>query len=152
LLTEVADLDALIAPVGGGGLLSGSCLAAVEATHAVRLLGGEPAGADDAARSMAEGRLIPQLAPDTIADGLLTSLSERTFAILREHVEAIVTVTDDEIVDAMRAVWRFTKQVVEPSAAVAVAAARHAALGRARRVGVILSGGNVEPPFGAPRA
>lgn len=139
LCQEVPDLDVVVAPVGGGGLLSGSSLAVTGAT----VWGAEPAGADDAARSLAAGRLIPQTDPRTIADGLLTSLSDRTFGIISERVERIVTVTEEEITDAMRLLWERTKQVVEPSGAVAVAAILRGELA-GRRVGVILSGGNVD--------
>lgn len=139
LIDDVPDLDVLIAPVGGGGLLSGTALAAAGAT----VWGAEPLGADDAARSLAAGRLISQTDPQTIADGLLTSLSERTFGIISARVERIVTVTEDEIIDAMRLLWERAKQVVEPSGAVAVAAVLQGEL-RGRRVGVILSGGNVD--------
>jgi threonine dehydratase len=147
LLEQVPDLDAIVAPVGGGGLLSGICVAARGLRPEITLLGAEPAGADDAARSLAEGRLVPQTGPDTIADGLLTSLGELTWPIVRDHVETVFTVTDEEIVAAMRLVFGRVKLVVEPSAAVPVAAALSEAF-RARpglaRVGVILSGGNVD--------
>lgn len=144
LLDEVPDLDVVVTPVGGGGLLSGTCVAAHGHDARIRVLAGEPAGADDAARSLASGTLIPQTDPRTIADGLLTSLSERTFGIIRAHVEAIVTVSEDEIVAAMRTVWERTKQLIEPSAAVAVAAVRRAELGAGTRVGIVLSGGNAD--------
>jgi threonine dehydratase len=111
----------------------------------VRVIGAEPAGADDAARSLAAGHLLPQDAPATIADGLRAPLSVRTFAVLSEHLERIVTVHDAEIVAAMRFVWERTKLVVEPSAAVAVAALRHRDVAiDGARVGVVLSGGNVD--------
>jgi threonine dehydratase len=112
------------------------------------VVAGEPLGADDAARSLAAGERIPQTSPRTIADGLLTSLGEITWPIIRDHVTSIETVTEEEIVAAMRFVWERTKLVIEPSAAVAVAALRTPgfaeAAGGARRVGVILSGGNVD--------
>jgi threonine dehydratase len=143
LLEEVPDLDAVVAPVGGGGLLSGTGIAAHGTRPAIRVYGAEPAGADDAARSLAAGRLIPSVDPTTIADGLLTSLSARTFALLSRHVESIAVVPDAETVEAMGLVWTRTKQVVEPSAAVAVAAlCSDVVVGD--RVGVILSGGNVD--------
>jgi threonine dehydratase len=143
LLEEVPDLDVLVAPVGGGGLLSGTAIATHGVNRAVRVLAGEPELADDAARSLATGERQPPRPPKTIADGLLTGLSDRTFAIVREHVDAIVTVGEAEIVDAMQATWRYTKQVVEPSAAVAVAAVRKHDLAGAR-TGIILSGGNLD--------
>ncbi|MGH0035805.1 MAG: pyridoxal-phosphate dependent enzyme [Myxococcota bacterium] len=148
LLEEVPDLDVVVAPVGGGGLLAGTCIAAHGLRPRIRVIAGEPAGADDAARSLAAGRLVPQTAPDTIADGLLTSLGEITWPIIRDHVTSIETVSDAEIAVAMRFVWERAKQLIEPSAAVAVAALRAPgfaeAAGDARRVGVILSGGNVD--------
>lgn len=146
LLEDVPELDAVIAPVGGGGLMSGTCIAVRAMRPSARLFAAEPAGADDAARSIAAGRLIPQTDPKTIADGLLTSLGELTWPILRDHVERVVTVTEDEIVRAMRLAWERGKLLIEPSAAVAVAAAlsdAFRALTGLERVGVVLSGGNV---------
>jgi threonine dehydratase len=142
LLEDVPDLDVLVAPVGGGGLCSGTAIAAHGIDTRLRVIGAEPAGADDAARSLATGHRQPQEAPATIADGLRTSLSERTFAILSAHLERIVVVDDDATIEAMRFVWNRMKLVIEPSAAVAVAALRQVVAGR---VGVILSGGNVDP-------
>ena len=143
LCAEVPDLDVVVAPVGGGGLLSGTCLAAHAARVELRVVGAEPVLADDAARSVTTGVRQPPLPPTTIADGLLTGLSARTFGIIRAHVEEIVTVDEVEIVDAMQVVWQSTKQVIEPSAAVAVAAVRTRAYANAR-VGIIVSGGNVD--------
>jgi threonine dehydratase/serine racemase len=146
LLEQVPDLDAVITPVGGGGLLSGVCLAARVLRPTVRVLGAEPAGADDAARSLGGGQLVPQTGPNTIADGLLTSLGELTWPVIRDHVEAIVTVTEEEIVRAMRLAWERAKLLIEPSAAVAVAAVlteSFRATPGLERVGVVLSGGNV---------
>ncbi len=147
LLESVPQLDAIVAPVGGGGLLSGTCIAARGIDPALRVYAGEPAGADDAARSLAAGRLIPQTSPDTIADGLLTSLGELTWPIIRDHVAGIITVTDVQIRRAQRLVWERMKIIIEPSAAVAVAAVLSPEFGAksdARRVGIILSGGNVD--------
>ncbi len=143
LLTDVPDLDTLIAPVGGGGLMAGSCIAAHHLRPAMRIIGAEPAGADDAARSLATGSLVPQTSPRTIADGLLTSLGTRNWPILRDHLAAIETVEEGAIVDAMRLAWQRAKLLIEPSAAVAVAVAL-AGVAAGRRVGVILSGGNVD--------
>jgi threonine dehydratase len=150
LLDEVAGLDVVVAPVGGGGLLSGTAVAAHGRHRDARVIAGEPEQAGDAARSLSTGTLQPPFPTSTIADGLRTGLSARTFAIVREHVERIVTVSEEEIVEAMAAVWRYTKQVVEPSAAVAVAAVRRMDL-RGARVGIILTGGNVDlgPMFAA---
>ena len=144
LLCEVPGLDVLVAPVGGGGLLSGACIAAKALQPGIRVVGAEPLGADDAARSKAAGRLLPQTDPHTLADGLLTSLGELTWPVIRDLVDDIVTVTEAEIVHAMRLSFERAKQLVEPSAAVALAAAMGPALSGARRVGVILSGGNVD--------
>ena len=145
LLEEVADLEVILAPVGGGGLLSGCALAAHHYSPATRVVGTEPAAADDAARSLAAGRILPAVPPATIADGLLTSLGELTFAIIRDHVERIVTVDEAAIVEAMRAVWERMKILIEPSSAVPVAALLDGDLEvRGQRVGVILSGGNVD--------
>lgn len=146
LLENVPDLDAVIAPVGGGGLMSGTCLAGHGLRPDLRVIGAEPAGADDAARSLAAGELIPQTGPDTVADGLLTSLGELTWPVIRDHVERIVTVDDAAILRALRLFWERTKLVIEPSSATAVAVVLSdevRALGM-RRVGVILSGGNVD--------
>ncbi|MDQ1466636.1 MAG: threonine dehydratase [Actinomycetota bacterium] len=143
LVGEVAGLNVVVAPVGGGGLLSGTAIAVHGIDASVRVVGAEPAAADDAARSLQAGRIVPPNPPATIADGLLTGLSPRTFAVLSQHVETIVTVGEDEIVAAMHFVWERTKQLIEPSAAVAVAAVRKADFTDAR-VGIILSGGNVD--------
>lgn len=136
-------LDAVIVPVGGGGLLAGSAL--VGARRGLRVFGAEPAGADDAMRSLRAGRIIPVEAPDTIADGLRTSLGERGFAIIRREVEDVLTVSEDAILAAMRLLWERTKLVVEPSGAVPLAALleRGPPPGCAR-IGVVLSGGNVD--------
>src|SRR5262249_23702681 len=122
LLEQVEGLDALVAPVGGGGLVSGICVAARELAPSVRVFAAEPAGADDAARSKAAGTLIPQTAPRTVADGLLTSLGGLTWPLLRDRVERVVTVSEEEIVRAMRLAWERAKLLIEPSAAVALAA------------------------------
>jgi threonine dehydratase/serine racemase len=146
LLEEVGPLDALVAPVGGGGLVSGTCAAAGALSPSPRVIAAEPAGADDAARSKAAGKLVPQTMPRTVADGLLTSLGGLTWPMVRDLVERVVTVSEEEIVAAMRLTWERAKLLVEPSSAVAVAAVlseEFRALGGLRRVGVILSGGNV---------
>jgi len=144
-LEEVPDLDFLLAPVSGGGLLSGTAIAAKSLRPAIRVIGCEPKNADDAYRSLATGRLQAMEHPDTIADGLRASLAERTFAILRQRVDRIVLVTEEEIIAAMRQVWERMKLVIEPSAAVAVAPALgHQLAAQGGKVGVILSGGNVD--------
>ena len=145
LLQDVPDLDVILAPVGGGGLLSGTAIASTEISAGVRGIAAEPEGADDAFRSLAAGKIMPSLNPQTIADGLRTSLGDLTFPIIRKRVEQIVTVSEAGIVDAMRFMWERTKLVIEPSAAVPVGV-----LGERKidltglRVGVILSGGNVD--------
>jgi threonine dehydratase/serine racemase len=147
LLEQVPGLDAVIAPVGGGGLVAGSCIAVLGFAPAVRVLAAEPAGADDAARSKASGTLVPQTAPRTIADGLLTSLGTLTWPVIRDEVERVVTVREDEIVRAMRLAWERAKLLIEPSAAAAVAAVlsdEFRGLAGLNRVGVILSGGNAD--------
>ncbi|MCH9034373.1 MAG: pyridoxal-phosphate dependent enzyme [Planctomycetes bacterium] len=147
LLDEVGTLDAIIAPIGGGGLMSGTCIAGRGMKPGVRLFGAEPTGADDAARSLAAGELIPQTNPNTICDGLLTSMGEVTWPIIRDHVETIFTVTDEQVIEAMRLVMQRMKIVIEPSAAVAVAAVlsdQFKSLGGLARVGVIISGGNLD--------
>lgn len=149
LLADAGPLDVVITPVGGGGLLSGTALAcaglAATTGRAPAVVAGEPAGADDAARSLAAGQLIPSRDPRTICDGLLTSLSPRTFAAIAAHVTAILTVDDDAVRHAMRLLWERMKLVVEPSAAVPVAAVlAHRDRFAGQRVGVILSGGNVD--------
>ena len=147
LLEQVEDLDAIVAPIGGGGMISGISIAAKGVDPSVRVFAAEPAGADDAARSMAAGRLIPQTAPHTIADGLLTSLGEWTWPIIRDHVERVITVADQQIITAMRLVWERMKTIIEPSAAVAVAAVlsdEFRSQEGIARVGVVFSGGNVD--------
>jgi len=145
LMDQFEGLTAIITPVGGGGLLSGTSLAAKGRNPAIQVYGGEPAGADDAARSLAAGHLIPQTGPNTVADGLRSSLGDLTFAIIQKHVTAILTVTEPEILAAMRELWEVLKIVVEPSSAVAYAAVKFNA-GRftGQRVGVVLTGGNVD--------
>ncbi|MBX9628172.1 MAG: pyridoxal-phosphate dependent enzyme [Gemmataceae bacterium] len=146
LLEDVPDLDAVVAPVGGGGLLSGFTVASRGLNPSIRVFGAEPAGADDAARSKAAGQRIPVGRTDTIADGLLTSLGDLTWPIVRDQVERVVTVSDDQIRAAMRLVWERMKLVIEPSGAVGVAAVlsdEFRSLADIRKVGVVLCGGNV---------
>ena len=136
----------MIVPVGGGGLLSGICLAARAINPKIRIFAAEPTGADDAAQSLAAGELIPQTNPQTIADGLLTSLGDLTWPIIRDHVEAIITVEDEAIVEAMRLLRERAKLVVEPSGAVGVAAAlsdTFQSLENLNQVAIVLTGGNV---------
>jgi threonine dehydratase/serine racemase len=147
LLEQAPDLDALVAPVGGGGLASGMCLAAAKLKPGIRLFAAEPAGADDAARSFHSGQWVEQTNPQTIADGLRTSLGQLTWPILRDHLEDVITVSEEEIVAAMRLAWERAKLLIEPSSAVALAAVlgdQFGAISGIARVGVILSGGNVD--------
>jgi threonine dehydratase/serine racemase len=146
LLEDVPDLDAIVTPVGGGGLLSGCCVAAQGIRPGIRVFGAEPLGADDAARSKANGEWVPQTAPNTIADGLLTSTGQLTWPIIRDLVERVITATDDQIRAAMRLVWERMKLIVEPSGAVGAAvvlADEFKALAGVKKVGVVFSGGNV---------
>lgn len=145
LLADHPNLDAIIAPISGGGLLSGTAIVAAAATQPLAVYGAEPANADDAQRSLRSGHLVAVDNLPTIADGLRASLSVRTFTILQRHVRDIFTVSEAEILAAMRLVWERCKLVIEPSSAVPIAALlqRPAAL-QGRRVGVILSGGNLD--------
>jgi threonine dehydratase len=144
-LEDVPDLDILLAPVSGGGLLSGTAIAAKSMRPSIRVVGCEPKNADDAYRSMRSGRIEPLEHADTMADGLRASLCPLTFAILRERVDEIALVSEEEIVTAMREVWERMKLIIEPSSAVAVAPVL---LRRVhpdgKKIGIILSGGNVD--------
>jgi threonine dehydratase len=145
LLQDVPDLDVVIAPVGGGGLLSGTSIAAKAIDAKLRVYGAEPANADDAARSFRSGRIEPLAPTTTIADGLRTQLSARTLAAIRAHVDAIGTASEEAIVQAMRLSWEKLKIVVEASSAVPLAALLERTLDVAgARVGIVLSGGNVD--------
>jgi threonine dehydratase len=145
LLDEAPVLDAVIAPCGGGGLLSGTAIAARARRPGIRVYGAEPAAADDAQRSLASGRVEPLPTTTTIADGLRTTLAPRTLAALRAHVEAIGTCSEAAIVAAMRMMWERMKIVVEPSSAVPLACLLERSIPVAGlAVGVIVSGGNVD--------
>jgi len=145
LLDEVSGLDVILVPVGGGGLASGTAIAAAAVSPSTRVIAAEPAEADDAYRSLQSGRIEPSINPRTIADGLRTSLGELTFAALRRHVDSIVTVPEDAIRTAMRQVWERMKIIIEPSAAVPLAALLLGRIDTAgKRTGIILSGGNVD--------
>lgn len=137
--------DLVVAPVGGGGLLAGVALAMSALAPDIRVLGAEPAGADDAQRSFRSGTRVTEQVPQTIADGLRTTLGVRNFAVIRERVSDIVTVSEAGILSALELLWRRTKQLVEPSAAVGLAAVmEHGARFRNKRVVVVLSGGNMD--------
>jgi threonine dehydratase len=155
LLEEVADLDAVFAPVSGGGLLSGTCLSVKAMRPDIRVIGCEPARADDTYRSITTGTLQSLDASDTIADGLRASLAPRTFAILRQHLDRVLLVSEEEIIGAMRLVWERMKIIIEPSSAVAIAPLLRPGVvselklpvradGAAPKLGVIFSGGNVD--------
>jgi threonine dehydratase len=144
LFEDVGGLDFIVAPVGGGGLLSGVALATKFFSPETQVIAAEPAGADDAFRSMQSGK-IEKSQSDTIADGLLTSLGDKTFPIIRDHVQEVITVTDAEIIDAMRLVWERLKVIVEPSGVVPLAAVLKSKEKFAgKKVGIIFSGGNVD--------
>jgi threonine dehydratase len=144
LFSDTPHLDFLLAPVGGGGLLSGTALAARYFSPDTVVIAGEPAGSDDAYRSLKSGK-IEQAQSQTIADGLLTTLGDKTFPIIKENVREVITVTDDEIINAMRIIWERLKIIVEPSCVVPFAAVLKEKEKFARKnVGIILSGGNVD--------
>lgn len=145
LLAEIPDLDVISAPVGGGGLIGGTALAARALAPRIRVIGAEPALADDAHRSLKSGQRCSVTTPATLADGLRGSIGERNFELLRSHVDDVFTVTEAQIVAAMRIALEDLKLLIEPSSAVALAAAIAGGLGQAgQRVGIIISGGNVD--------
>jgi threonine dehydratase len=144
LFEDYTTLDAVIAPVGGGGLLSGVALAAQYFSPRTEVYASEPEGADDAFRSMKSGRIEPSQS-NSISDGLLTSLGTKTFPIIQKNVKKVITVSDHETVDAMRIIWERMKIIVEPSCAVPLAAIlKSPELFQGKKVGVILTGGNVD--------
>ncbi len=145
LIEQTKKLDIIIAPVGGGGLLSGTAIATKELNSTIKVIAAEPKGADDAFRSFTQGKLIPSENPNTIADGLLTSLGDLTFSIIRKYVDEILTVTENTIVEAMRLIWERMKIIVEPSSAVPLASIiENTSKFEDKKVGIILSGGNVD--------
>jgi threonine dehydratase len=145
LCEEISGLDAVITPVGGGGLLSGTAIAVSSVSPGTLVFGAEPKGADDAFRSLQAGKIIPVRDPNTIADGLRTSLGDLTFPIIRRMVKEIFTVSEQGIIDSMRTIWERMKIIVEPSSAVPLAAALEQKAGIAgKRIGIIVSGGNVD--------
>ena len=141
---QVKNLDSLIMPIGGGGLASGVSIVCKALCPSIRLVGSEPAGADDAYKSFYSGKFIPQLNPLTIADGLRTSLGRLTWPILRDSLDEIITVSEDEIVNGMKLIFDRTKQLIEPSSGVPVAAALREGNRLGKNVGVILCGGNID--------
>jgi threonine dehydratase len=145
LIEDFGRFDIIMAPVGGGGLLSGTALSAKHLLPGCKVIAAEPAGADDAFRSFHEKKIIPSINPKTIADGLLTSLGERNFAIIMQNVDDIVTVTEEKIVEAMRMIWERMKIIIEPSSAVPLAAILEGKVDiQNKKIGIILSGGNLD--------
>ncbi len=145
LLEQVDRLEVVVAPIGGGGLIAGTCIAIVGRSPQTVVIGGEPKQADDAWQSMRAGRIIALASPDTIADGLRTSLGDLTFPIIAKHVREIITVSEAAIAAAMRLVWERMKLIIEPSAAVPLAAIQTQPDSfKGKRVGVILTGGNAD--------
>ncbi len=145
LIEDTGDFDAIIAPVGGGGLLSGTAISTRQMLPHCKVFAAEPAGADDAFQSFHSGKLIPSENPKTIADGLLTSLGQRNFQIIMEKVDDIVVVSEEKIVEAMRMIWERMKIIIEPSSAVPLAAILEGKIDvQNKKAGIILSGGNLD--------
>ncbi len=145
LIMDCGFFDQILVPVGGGGLMSGTAIASRHLSPACKVIACEPAGADDAWRSFRQKKLIPSENPKTIADGLLTSLGKRPFAIMLKEVDHLVTVPEKKIIEAMRMIWERMKIIVEPSSAVPLAAILdHKIDVKGKKTGIILSGGNVD--------
>jgi threonine dehydratase len=145
LLYEIPDLDTVIVPVGGGGLLSGTALAVKSIHETVQVIGAEPINADDAYRSFREGKLIKPEKTDTIADGLRTSLSELTFELITDYADDIVTVDEDSIIRDMRFIWERMNIIIEPSSAVPISALFNNKIDvKGKKIGLIITGGNVD--------
>ncbi|MCX7909708.1 MAG: threonine/serine dehydratase [Ignavibacteria bacterium] len=145
LLEDVSNLDFILTPVGGGGLLSGTLLTTKATSPNTKVIGVEPSGADDAYRSIRDNKIYPSINPKTIADGLLTSLSQRTFYIIKNLVEKIITVSEQAIINAMKLLFERAKIVVEPSGAVPFAGVlEYPEIFQSKNIGIIISGGNVD--------
>jgi threonine dehydratase len=145
LIEDVPDLDLVLCPIGGGGVLCGTAVAAKTLRPQIKVIATEPAGADDAAESFRQGRLVYQEKKNTIADGLRTNLGAINFALVQQYVDDVVTVSEEAIISAMRTIWETMKIVIEPSAAVPYAAILEERVDfRGKRIGVILTGGNVD--------
>ncbi len=145
LIEQVSGLDAVVAPIGGGGMISGTCLALSHLAPGIKIYAAEPKQADDAARSFRAGHIIADDAPETVADGLKVPLKELTWHFVQRHVSDILVAEEDEIVDAMKLIWKRMKLVIEPSCAVPLAVIlKNRALFAGKRVGVVLTGGNVD--------
>ncbi|MFQ3214645.1 MAG: threonine dehydratase [Marivirga sp.] len=144
-IEDTEGLEACIVPIGGGGLISGAILAAKYFGNGLPIYGAEPTGADDAFRSLLSGKIVPMENPDTIADGLRTSLGSLTFPIIKEGVKEILTVSDEEIIDAMKLIYQYLKLVIEPSAAVPLAALiKNKDQFQGMKIGLVLCGGNID--------
>jgi threonine dehydratase len=145
LLEQVDNLDSIIAPIGGGGMISGTCLTVSNVAPGMKIYAAEPLNADDAARSFRAGHIIADDAPETIADGLKVPLKELTWHFVSNHVTDVLTATEEEIIDAMKLTWERMKIVIEPSCAVPLATIiKNRALFENKRVGVVITGGNVD--------
>jgi threonine dehydratase len=145
LIGDAGALDALIAPVGGGGLIGGSAIAATALAPQIRLFAAEPEGAADASESLRRGERVTDIVPDTVCDGLRAAIGPVNFGLLRDYAVQVLLVSDVETIAAMRLIWERLKIVVEPSSAIALAAIlRHREQFAGRRVGVIVTGGNVD--------
>jgi len=145
LLEDYPDLDVIMAPIGGGGLLSGTAIAVKSLNPTIEVIGSEPEEADDAYRSFKEGKLLPAYSTNTIADGLRTSLGDLPFQIIKKHVDDIITVDEESIISAMRFIWERMNMIIEPSCAVPVAALfNNPNRFKNKKVGIIITGGNVD--------
>ncbi len=145
LMEQTGGIEAVVAPIGGGGMISGTCLALSTLAPEVAIYAAEPAQADDAARSLAAGKIIADDAPETVADGLKVPLKDLTWHFVRRHVSAIPTASEQEIINAMKLIWKYMKIVVEPSSAVPLATIlKNPDIFRGKRVGAIITGGNVD--------
>lgn len=145
LLQDVEELDVIMAPVGGGGLLSGTALSTRYWSPSTKVIGAEPEMVNDAWRAMQSGQIESNASTDTIADGLRTNLGEKTFDIIRQHVDDIITVSEEAIIEAMKLVWERMKIIIEPSCAVPLAAVlQNKERFEGEKVGIILTGGNVD--------
>lgn len=147
-INQIGTLDLLLAPIGGGGLISGCSIAAKGYDPRIKIIGVEPKNADDAYKSFTQGKLIPVVNPNTIADGLRTSLGTKTFPIIQELVSEIITVSEEHIIDAMKFYWERMKLVVEPSGAVPLAGLLYGDIDpsviKNKKIGIIISGGNID--------
>ena len=145
LIEQVEGLDAVVAPIGGGGMISGTCLTLANLAPGIRVYAAEPEQADDAARSFRAGHIIADDAPETVADGLKVPLKDLTWHFVKSHVADILTASETEIVEAMKLIWKRMKIVMEPSSAVPLATIlKHPETFAGKRVGVIITGGNVD--------